>query len=386
MIRLFLFCFSAGALLAAPARVLFIGNSYTYYNSMPGMVEELAQAAGQEIEWKAFTRGGSTLMEMELHPDLRGLLTEKWDYVVLQEHSLLGLSSWNGEANVNDPSYFLQAARLLAQRAKGAKIILYATWARKKHPEFQPHLDYAYATAGRDLNATVAPAGRAWAAVREQLPSLELFAPDGSHPSPAGSYINACVLMRTLVGRPCTGLPGTLRTVPINVRGQREDARGEMEVINLKPEITALLQRASDEAVAEPGTLGPWPNISLSGGRRPKPEDFSGRWRGRAFFYGTPAGFELEVKPDGDKCSGIWRLNADNGSWSSSRRMATCEFTDQGFTFTVADPAGAATESHAVAFNGRDLTAIATFQYRTAMHRSGGTWTAKAEGSTRSSR
>ena len=112
MTRLLLFCLSVGLLWAAPTRVLFIGNSYTYYNSLPQMVEELAQAAGQDMEFRAFTRGGATLLELELHPELRNLLNEKWDYVVLQEHSTQGFSAWNGELNVNDPIYFLQGARL----------------------------------------------------------------------------------------------------------------------------------------------------------------------------------------------------------------------------------------------------------------------------------
>ena len=224
MTRLLLFCLPVGLLWAAPTRVLFVGNSYTYYNSLPQMVEELAQAAGQEIEYRAFTRGGSTLLELELHPELRSLLNEKWDYVVLQEHSTQGFSAWNGELNVNDPIYFLQGARLIAQRVNKAKIILYSTWARKNHPEFQPHLDYGYMLASREINAAIAPAaiapvGRAWAAVREQPSAPELFVADGSHPSPAGSYLSACVLMRTIFAHPCTGLPTTLRGNIINSRG-----------------------------------------------------------------------------------------------------------------------------------------------------------------------
>ncbi len=385
MNRLLFSLFSVGLLFGAPTRVLLIGNSYTYYNSMPRMVEELAQAAGQEIEVRAFTRGGSTLLEMELHPELRAMLTEKWDYVVLQEHSTLGLSTWNGEINVNDPAYFLQGARLLAQRAKLAKIVLYATWARKAHPEFQPHLDYAYASAARDLNALVAPAGRAWAAVREQQPNLELFDPDGSHPSAAGSYLSACVIMRTIFNRPCTGLPGTLRGNVINTRGQREEGR-EAELINLKPEALATLQRAADDADPEPGIPSSWPSTTVSGGRRPKADEVAGRWRGRVYFYGSPATFELELKADGDNCTGVWRLNADNGAWSSARRLATCRFNDQGLVFTVADPLGASPEHHSVAYTGRELTAITTFDFRTGLRRAGGTWTARPDGHARSSR
>ena len=393
MTRLLLFCLSVGLLWSAPTRVLFIGNSYTYYNSLPQMVEELAQAAGQDMEFRAFTRGGATLLELELHPELRSLLNEKWDYVVLQEHSTQGFSAWNGELNVNDPIYFLQGARLIAQRVNKAKIVLYSTWARKNHPEFQPHLDYGYMLASRELNAAIAPAaiapvGRAWAAVREQPSAPELFVADGSHPTPAGSYLSACVLIRTLFSRPCTGLPATLRGNIINTRGQREEGR-EIELINLKPDVAAMLQRAADEAVADPGSPAPSLTSHASpNGRRPKNDELAGRWKGRVFFYGTPATFDLEVKADkseGDKCSGVWRLNADNGSWSSARRFATCHLTDQGFVFTITEPTGAAVEHHAVAFSNKELNAVTLLDYRTAMRRGGGTWTARPEATRTSS-
>ncbi|MBC7855034.1 MAG: hypothetical protein IAF94_16505, partial [Pirellulaceae bacterium] len=354
-------------------------------------VEELAQAAGQEIgEVRTFTRGGATLLEMELHPELRGLLNEKWDYVVLQEHSTLGLSAWNGELSVNDPAYFLQGTRLIAQRAKGARLILFATWARKNHPEFQPYLDYAYTAAARELNAaavltTVAPVGRAWAAVREAQPNIELFDPDGTHPGPNGSYVGACVIMRTIFAKPCSGLPLTLRGNPLNVRGQKDETR-EVELINLKPEVAAVLQREADEATTEPGTLAPWPQSPSVSGRRPKADEIAGRWRGRVFFYGNPAQFELELKPEGENCTAIWRVNADNGAWSFARRSATCRLTEQGLIFTIADPLNSSVEQHNVSWAGKELTAVTTIDFRTAMRRSGGTWTARPDTHTRSSR
>ena len=305
--------------------------------------------------------------------------------MVLQEHSTLGLSAWNGELNVNDPAYFLQGARLMAQRAKGARLILFNTWARKRHPEFQPYLDHAYTLANRELNATIAPVGPAWAAVREAQPGIELFDPDGTHPSANGSYLSACVILRTLFTRPCTGLPFALRGNPINTRGQRDDTR-EVDLINLKPELAAVLQREADEAVAEPGTPGPWPNTTAVTGRRPKPDEIAGRWRGRVFFYGSPATFELELKPDGDHCSAIWRVNADNSSWSTARRAATCRINEQGFIFTIVDPLSAAVEQHSVTFAGKELSAVATVDFRTAMHRTGGNWTARPDTHSRSSR
>jgi len=392
VIRFFVFCLSAGLLAAAPVRVLFIGNSYTYYHSMPRMAEELAQAAGQEVETRAFTRGGATLMELEMHPELRALWNEKWDYVVLQESSTLGLSAWNGDLTVNDPAYFLQGARLLAQRAKAsnAKVILFATWARKKHPEFQAFLDYSYTAAAREISAVIAPVGQAWETIREQQPNLELFDADGTHPSPNGSYLAACVIMRTIFSRPCLGLPGTLRGNPLNVRGQRDEGR-EVELINLKPEVAGHLQRAADEALPEPGLYPPSPNLTANHSRRAKLdaklEDFAGRWKGRVFFYATPASFELELtKADGDACTGVYRLTAENSSWSSSRRLANCRLTDQGLVFTVSEPTGGATEQHTLTVTGKEqLSGVATVDYRTAMHRLGGTYTARPDGARTSS-
>jgi hypothetical protein len=41
---------SADAMQSSPLRVLFIGNSYTYFNNLPCLVSELARARGRTIE------------------------------------------------------------------------------------------------------------------------------------------------------------------------------------------------------------------------------------------------------------------------------------------------------------------------------------------------
>ena len=44
-----------------PMKVLFIGNSYTYVNDLPSLVEALAEAAGgQKIETDQYLPGGYT--------------------------------------------------------------------------------------------------------------------------------------------------------------------------------------------------------------------------------------------------------------------------------------------------------------------------------------
>jgi len=69
-------------------RVLFLGNSYTYYNDLPQLVEDVALSAGDIIVKDIHTPGGYTL---ELHSVNTGthikIKSGDWDFVVLQEQS-----------------------------------------------------------------------------------------------------------------------------------------------------------------------------------------------------------------------------------------------------------------------------------------------------------
>lgn len=50
-----------------------------------------------------------------------------------------------------------------------------------------------------------APVGAAWKAVRDAHPTISLYDADGSHPSPAGTYLAACVFYCTLYQESCAG-------------------------------------------------------------------------------------------------------------------------------------------------------------------------------------
>lgn len=62
------------------------------------------------------------------------------------------------------------------------------------------------------------PVGEAWQRLLARDPTIALWQDDGSHPAPAGTYLAACVLVRTLFGKSPVGLgdhgglPDTLAT------------------------------------------------------------------------------------------------------------------------------------------------------------------------------
>lgn len=214
---------AAAAPLAAqsrPLRVLFIGNSYTYYNDLPATVASLAASlAGPRIEPTMIATGGMTLQwHLAAGKATAAIDAGGWDAVVLQEQSQLGAGTANGESRLSPPTVFHESVRKFVPRirAAGARPLLMMTWARRSRPQEQGQLTEAYQRIGKELQVRVAPVGLAWQAARARWPDLELFVEDGSHPNPVGSYLAACVLYVALTGRaPRGGVPAA--NVPADV-------------------------------------------------------------------------------------------------------------------------------------------------------------------------
>ena len=76
--------------------------------------------------------------------------------------------------------------------------MLYNTWARRSARPTQVDLDTAVAAIATEIDARVAPVGRAWEVVLASHPEVELYDRDGSHPTAAGSFLAACALALTM--------------------------------------------------------------------------------------------------------------------------------------------------------------------------------------------
>jgi hypothetical protein len=192
-------------------RVLFVGNSFTFRNSLPALVHELAAGdpGAPPIFAVEYAAGGWSLHQANRADGLDKLLRDvDWDVVVLQEKSwLLSLpeEQWRRET--------YPAAQALHEKiaAAGARTVLFMTWGYVRGDRLhQPHDTYAamqarladgYSKLGSELGAQVAPAGLAWAEALRREPSLDLWAGDGQHPGRLGSYLAACVFYAMLSRR-----------------------------------------------------------------------------------------------------------------------------------------------------------------------------------------
>lgn len=189
-----------------PLKVLFIGNSYTSGNDLPGVLAGMADAAGgRKIVTDQETPGGYTLNQhFKDGKAAQKLRSQKWDVVVLQEQSLMP---------VGNLQLMHQSARKLHEQItpSGARTVFYLTWARQKQPEMQPKLSEAYLDIAKELDAGVAPVGMAWQRALADDPNLVLHADDGSHPNAAGTYLAACVFYATLLDKSPVGLPAEIK-------------------------------------------------------------------------------------------------------------------------------------------------------------------------------
>jgi len=182
-----------------PVRVLFVGNSYTYFNDLPGVVRDLGGATpGVGIEVDSVTAGGARLADHWSSTGARERIRmEGFDAVVLQGQSL--------EAVSTPDDFDLHAERFAGElRDAGAAGVWFATWARRD-VEADPlvlmeWIEERYQAAAAHNGDAVARVGAAWEIALLELPDVTLFAPDRSHPSPEGTLLASCVIFEALTG------------------------------------------------------------------------------------------------------------------------------------------------------------------------------------------
>lgn len=187
------------------AKVLFVGNSFTYYNnSLHKHFRKLTWASGlftpENSRSRIMTISGGHL------PEHAGgfkhiVSAEHWDVVVMQGHSLGPISEGTAEP-------FRNAARRFAgiARQQGVRPVFFMTWAYTGKPEMTAQLDEAYTDIGRELGAQVVPVGLAFERVTMERPDLDVRIEDGRHPSLAGTYLAACTFFAALYNQSPEGL------------------------------------------------------------------------------------------------------------------------------------------------------------------------------------
>ena len=182
-------------------RVLFIGNSLTAWNDLPALVAEVGRAAGDRITCGVVAFPNFSLEDHWEHGAARRAIARGgWDVVVLQQ----------------GPSSLIESRRVLVQQVRrfddeirkaGAKTAVYMVWPAAGRRSDGAAVSQSYTAAARAVGAVLLPVGDAWRAAWRKDSRLPLYADDGFHPSPVGSWLGALVIYQQLRGAPSPAGP-----------------------------------------------------------------------------------------------------------------------------------------------------------------------------------
>ena len=192
----------------APERVLFVGNSYFYYNDslhnhVSRMLASLDPELGERIAFKSATIGGAALnhhpLDSHLTPGKLGI-DEPFELVILQGGSGEPLSERRRAKSSHDTAAEFEHKI----SAVGAETALYMTHAYSPpHPRFDPNMiesiESLYVETANEIGALVIPVGLAFEEAYRRRPDIVLHKKfDGSHPDMLGTYLAACVIVASV--------------------------------------------------------------------------------------------------------------------------------------------------------------------------------------------
>jgi hypothetical protein len=376
-------------------KVLMIGNSYTYFNNLPKVFEQLALAdkPPRQVRCEMIVEGGATLQR---HWDegkaLKAIERGGWDFVVLQEQSTLGVTYLvQGRPRITESRKYVTYARRFdeAIRKAGGRTVVFAFWARENAPaEDQNALAYYHFQLGKDLGALVAPVGLAWQAVRKHDADIPLYHDDHSHPKPEGTYLAACVLYAACFGKAPADPPLRVTGKPIDVEA-REDAKREATLVKVSPERARLFRDAANTALEsarefarelEKHKPAPPRLPQMTKGRRPTREELQGEWTGETRLYPTgsdrPGKLHLRLKRAGDSWEAEASISFGGRPPDIVLKITDFQVTDEGISFVDAnkEPNGGGVAHYRGAYTGKSLRGIAEINLKDAPLHVIGSW------------
>jgi hypothetical protein len=184
-------------------KMLFIGNSFTYYNG--GLEKHFmlfsasAKKAKNIIATRA-TRGGATLRILHNQKWVHDSIRNGHDVVVLQEDI--------PELTEHSTTAFFDYATSFHKEITetGNKSVLFMAWPYERLNWISmDQIAEAHQLIGKKLGIPVAPVGLALMNALKERPSLAMLGKDKEHETIHGTYLAVCVIYATIFGKTPVG-------------------------------------------------------------------------------------------------------------------------------------------------------------------------------------
>ena len=174
-------------------RVLFIGNSHTYFHDMPHTFARMCkQLTGEmpEVTMQAYSNRSLSWHREEYFSLRFALLYGRYDYCVIQQQA----HPFPDEEETRQ-----SALRIMSLcRSGGTRPVLMMTWAEQAFPEHFEPMQRFYSALAAETGAMLAPVGSLFDVIRRDHPEIDLYWHDGEHASSYGDYLIAATLASML--------------------------------------------------------------------------------------------------------------------------------------------------------------------------------------------
>ena len=177
-------------------RVLFVGNSHTYFNDMPELFACMyCQIEGTRPEVTMLAYSGRDLKwHRSEYFSLRfALMYGSYDYCLIQQQA-------HPFPEEDFTEQWLDQVVEMCRRCH-VKPIIYMTWAAKAQPEMTAVMSSFYRRMAEKHCCDLLPVGEMFADITQIGPEYDLYWNDGEHASPYGDYMIASSLVRFITGR-----------------------------------------------------------------------------------------------------------------------------------------------------------------------------------------
>ena len=188
-----------------PLKLLFIGNSFTYYNG--GIEKHIKLMADNTkkpipVQVDKVTKGGATLkIQFGIDSAHEKIKNGKNDIVILQEDI--------PEYKEHTVKSFFEYATLFEKEVtlSKSKLVFFMAWPYERLNWVSlDEIVAAHKTIAKQLNATVAPVGIALDRSLRIRPQMAMLGKDKEHESIHGTYLASCVIYATLFNKSPKGI------------------------------------------------------------------------------------------------------------------------------------------------------------------------------------
>ena len=187
-----LFTFSS-FLCGQTIRVLFVGNSLTYTNDLPTLVEKVAKVQDVKIKSDMLALPNYAIIDHWNDGEVQKYIkSERYDYVIIQQ----GPSSQDDGRRmlIDDGARFQK----LCKQSK-SKLVYFMVWPSRMHYTTFDKVIENHREAAAKNDAILCPVGEAWKTHFDNTNDYSLYGLDGFHPSYKGSRLAAELMVETIL-------------------------------------------------------------------------------------------------------------------------------------------------------------------------------------------